>query len=247
MQVEVIDASNNPEETVCRAARNDYSSGYGGDKEFAAVMDGIDGETLTDKKRHLIQDTLLKHGHFGPLEHVQITFHVKGVSRSLMAQLTRHRWATFDVQSMRYVKFDEMSPEPGEGVVAIPELGNAEVQGRNAKMPDDMDDDEIISTREHVYERAVQSAFAEYERLLDVGVAPENARMVLPIGTKVNIMFTVNLRTLLHIADMRASGAEQWEIRELTTMILGEAKDWAPLTLEYYLEEMKGRKNRLAP
>lgn len=247
MRVEVINATENPEETVCRAARNDYSSEYGGDKPFAEVMRGIDGETVEDKKRNLIQETLLKHGHFGPLEHVQITFHVEGVSRSLMAQLTRHRHATYDVQSMRYVSFDEMNLAAGQGVIAIPELGNAEVQGRNAELPEDMSDDEIIKGRERVYQRAVENAGKAYEQLLNLGVAPENARMVLPIGTKVNIVFSVNLRMLLHIADLRAAGDAQWEIREMTEAVLDLASDWAPITMDYYQEELKGRKNRLAP
>ena len=247
MEVELLNATPHPEETVCRAARNDYMSEYGGDKPFDEVMAGIDGETIEDKKRNLIQNTLLKHGHYGPLEHVQATFHVKGVSRSLMAQLTRHRPATFDVQSMRYVTFDDIQPAPGQGVITIPELGNAEIHGRNAELPEDMSDDEIITGRERVYDRAIKNAVNAYEDLLNLGAAPENARMVLPIGTKVNIVFSVNLRMLLHIADMRAEANAQWEIRRLTETVLDKAAEWCPLTLDYYRSEMKGRKNRLAP
>lgn len=250
MHVEVIDATTDPEQTICRAARNDYMSEYGANKPFAQLMDGIDGDSLSDKMDTLIGD-LLKHGHYGPFEHPQITFHVEGVSRSLMAQLTRHRHATFDVQSMRYVEFDDVTPEPGEGFVAIPELNNAEIHGRNAEFHDDvaeeLTDEEIALDRDQVYFQALEDAVSAYRDLLALGVAPENARMVLPIGTTVNIVFSLNARMLMHVADLRAAGDAQWEIREMTEMVLDEAEDWCPRTFNYYREHLQGRKNRLAP
>jgi thymidylate synthase (FAD) len=225
-------------------------SGYGAELLFAEVMAGIEGETMADKKRELIED-LLRHGHYGPFEHVQATFHIGGVSRSLMAQLTRHRWATFDVQSMRYVNFDELNPEPGEGVVAIPELGNAQVQGRNAEfaehIKEEMPEDEIAFNRTRIYREAMGDALEAYKQLIELGTAPENARMVLPMGTKVNIVFSVNARTLMHIADMRAEADAQWEIRNMTNEVLELAKEWCPNIFDYYTREMQGRKNRLAP
>ena len=95
MDVQLLEATPDPERVICRAARNDYMSEYGADLPFEEVMDGIPGDTIEDKKQTLICDRLMKHGHYGPLEHPQATFHVEGVSRSLMAQLTRHRHATF--------------------------------------------------------------------------------------------------------------------------------------------------------
>jgi thymidylate synthase (FAD) len=151
---------------------------------------------------------------------------------------------------MRYVSFDEVTPEPGQAVVTIPELGNAGIHGRNVELSDEFEDysDEAISKeRDRVYQEAVADSFERYQKLIKLGVAPENARMVLPIGTKVNMVMSVNARMLMHIADMRASGEAQWEIREMTESILDKAKDWCPITFEYYEEKMKNRKNRLAP
>jgi len=250
MQVELLNATPHPEETICRAARNDYMSEYGGDLPFYRVMEPIEGDTVEDKKRNLIE-RLLDHGHFGPFEHVQATFYVKGVSRALMAQITRHRPATFDVQSMRYVDFSDLMPEPGEGFVIIPELGNAELHGRNAEFADyvseNYSDEEIVAERERLYCQALEESIAKYNDLLALGVAPENARKVLPIGTKVNIVFSMNARTLMHVADMRAAGDAQWEIREMTEAVLDQAAEWCPHTFDYYERELKGRKNRLAP
>jgi thymidylate synthase (FAD) len=76
---------------------------------------------------------------------------------------------------------------------------------------------------------------------------PEDARFVLPIGTEVNMVVSMNARMLMHVADMRAAADAQWEIREMTEGILELAKEWCPNTFEYYEETMKNRKNRLAP
>lgn len=267
MEVSIVEAPKNPERVICRAARNDYSKDGTIGRSFREIMspigcetaggDDIDETSFSDddkmlraKKRKLIR-RLLQHGHFGPFEHPQATFAVEGVSRSLMAQLTRHRHVTFDVQSMRYVDFEDVQAKAGEGVVAIPELEDPGICGRNAEFEDWIsnayDDDQVIKERKDRYNEAIEKCFEEYAKLLELGVAPENARNILPIGTKVNIVFSLNVRMLMHVADMRASGEAQWEIREMTNEVLRLAEDWCPITFKYYDEELKNRKNRLAP
>ncbi len=248
MKVELLNATENPDRTICKGARNDYMENFVGDLKFEEIMENIEGESIEDKQETLITH-LLKHGHFGPFEHVSATFGVKGISRSCMAQITRHRHASFDVQSMRYVSFEDTEPEVGTAVVEIPEYGNAEIHGRNAEFSDDIIDDEeyIKDQRENIYNEAIKNSFDSYNELVKLGVAPENARMVLPIGTKINMVFTVNARMLMHIADMRAAADAQWEVREMTEEILNLAQEWAPITFKLYEEKLKGRKNRLAP
>lgn len=250
MEVEVLEETPNPEKVICSSARNDYLGEWIGDLSFKDRMKSIEGESIEEKKETLIGH-LLDHGHFGPFEHPQITFMVKGVSRSLMAQITRHRHVSFDIQSMRYVSFEEADPEPGEAVITIPEFETVKPAGRNVEFDDEyrdqMTDDQILDSRKAIYKEAIQNSFRSYKELLKLGVAPENARMVLPIGSKVNMVFSLNARMLMHIADMRASGEAQWEIREMTEEVLDLAEEWCPITFEYYEENLKGRKNRLAP
>lgn len=250
MEVELLNATPEPEKTLCLAARNDYLEEWIGDMAFEEAMNAIDGDDTGVKMETLIGH-LMEHGHFGPFEHVQATFAVKGISRSCMAQITRHRHASFDIQSMRYVNFSDMSPEPGEGVVAIPELETATPAGRNTDMDDlyadSYTDEQLLEARRDEYKHALEEAFASYRNLVDMGVAPENARMVLPIGTKVNMVVSLNARMLMHVGDIRASGEAQWEIRDMTEGILELAEDWCPKTFAYYNENLKGRKNRLAP
>jgi thymidylate synthase (FAD) len=247
MQVELLEATSDPERVVCTAARNDYMSDFVGERSFEEVMAGIDGDTLEDKQRTLIAH-LLNHGHFGPFEHPQATFAVKGISRSCMAQITRHRHVSFDVQSMRYVSFDEVDPadvEAGEMVVTPPSATDPDWIGRNQKTGSV--DEETVRERERVFRESVRSSVEEYQELLDLGMPPEDARFVLPIGTEVNMVMSMNVRMLMHVADMRAAADAQWEIRQLTEDVLDIAEQWCPVTFEHYNEHMRNRKNRLAP
>jgi thymidylate synthase (FAD) len=247
MEVRLLEATPDPEELVCRAARNDYMTEFNADLPFEEVMAGIDGDTVEEKQRTLI-GRLLDHGHFGPFEHPQATFAVKGVSRSCMAQITRHRHASFDVQSMRYVSFDDVDPadvEEGALVVTPPSATDPEWVGRNQR--GGAVDEETIARREEVFRSSVRESVEAYQELLDSGMPPEDARFVLPIGTGVNIVMSMNARMLMHVADMRAAADSQWEIRNMTTSILELAEEWCPITFEHYREHLQGRKNRLAP
>lgn len=247
MDVRLLEATQCPERTICAAARNDYSPEFIGDQQFERTMEAIEGETLEEKKQTLISH-LLDHGHFGPFEHPQATFAIEGVSRSCMAQLTRHRHVSFDVQSMRYVSFDEVDPRDvwsGEMVVFPPAVTDKSWVGRNQKTADI--DDATFERRKEVFRTSVMNSVKSYQELLDTGMAPEDARFVLPIGTEVNIVMSLNARMLMHVADMRAAADAQWEIRDLTEQVLDLASEWCPITFEHYNEHMKGRKNRLAP
>ncbi|WP_231189207.1 FAD-dependent thymidylate synthase [Haladaptatus sp. DYF46] len=247
MNVQLLEATENPEELICRGARNDYMSEFNADLSFEETMASIEGETIEEKKRTLIAH-LLQHGHYGPFEHPSATFAVKGMSRACMAQLTRHRHVSFDVQSMRYVAFDDVDPadvEAGAMVVTPPSATDANWIGRNQK--GGTVDEEIVAKREELFLQSVRGSVEDYQELLDLGMPPEDARFVLPIGTKVNLVMTLNVRMLMHVADMRAAADSQWEIRELTEEVLAKAAEWCPLTFAYYEEKMQGRKNRLAP
>jgi len=165
-----------------------------------------------------------------------------------MAQITRHRHVSFDVQSMRYVAFDDVDPEDvreGEMVVVPPSATDPDWVGRNQSKGDVSEEE--VEQRAEIFRDSVASAVESYQELLDLGMPPEDARFVLPIGTKVNMVMSMNARMLMHVADMRAAADAQWEIRGLTEDLLEIAADWCPITFDYYGREMKNRKNRLAP
>lgn len=257
MRVKVEEATENPENLVLRCARNDYKSNWVGDATDEELIREIqkEGESLEEAKERFIIRTLIKKGHYGPFEHPQITFAIEGVSRSLMAQITRHRVGiTFDIQSQRYVDFSDNDVEE---LIKTPQsildvnAGNRDPDRKeNEEIMEEWgidDEEELQEIRELYYNDAIQQAVSAYNSLRDLGVPPEDARFALPIGSKVNITTSMTARTLLHIADMRAQPEAQWEIDELTKKMLDLAEEWMPITFDYYRSEMIHRKNRLAP
>ena len=83
-----------PEHTVAAAAKLCYSS-----SDINSLNDN-----LTDEKAASFVEMLSEIGHESPIEHASFTFGIEGVSRSLLAQITRHRMASFSVKSQRYVR-----------------------------------------------------------------------------------------------------------------------------------------------
>ncbi|REJ36815.1 MAG: hypothetical protein DIU84_05375 [Bacillota bacterium] len=83
-------------------------------------------------------------------------------------------------------------------------------------------------------------------RVLGAGRPAEDARLSLPLGTRINLVMSVNARSLMHILDMRLPPNAQWEIRELCGALLDLAEMWMPATFRWYRENRAG-KHLLAP
>ena len=94
MKVTLITHTPEPERIIAAAAKLCYS-----DSSCSELMEGLDNE-----KTASFVNMLSNIGHESPVEHVSFTFGIEGVSRTLLAQITRHRLASFSVQSQRYVK-----------------------------------------------------------------------------------------------------------------------------------------------
>lgn len=231
MKVEIINATSNAEELVCRCARGDYSSEWvGKERPFEEIMQPVEGDSIEEKKQTLLKH-LMRSGHFGPYEHPQATFAVEGVSRACMAQITRHRHASFDVMSLRYVELEDVADL--ETRFTYPESFTAEeVVSREGVESVSLSKEERTEIANDVYTRCMDA----YTSLVDAGVPKEDARMLLPIGTKVNMTFSMNARSLMHLLDMRLKADAQWEVRELSEQLLEEALVWMPLTFEKYQE-----------
>ena len=99
MNVKLIAHTPEPEKLVAAAAKLCYSPAT-----IDTILDG-----LTEEKTEAFLGRLASYGHMTPIEHASFTFAIEGVSRSLLAQITRHRLASFSVQSQRYVKENNFS------------------------------------------------------------------------------------------------------------------------------------------
>lgn len=194
MNVELLQYPENPERAVATAARLCYAPV--GAKELM--------ETMPPERIQSVLSTIMKSGHFSTLEHVSYTFAVDGVSRALTHQLVRHRLASFNQQSQRYVKF---------------------TKGVETVKPYTVEDDEEASK---VFDEAIEAVIEGYQKLLEMGIPAEDARYLLPNAAETKIVITMNIRELLHFFSLRCCNRAQWEIRELAHKMLELVKPTAP-------------------
>lgn len=176
------------------------------------------GQTASDNEGGTEADRLFRHitrsGHTSTLEHLTYTFAIEGVSRALLAQLTRHRHLSFSVQSQRYVRFGSADKSGGFGYVTPASVENAVNTG------DVFVEGSTAADFYHAFMRDVQEA---YDALRAAGVPAEDARMVLPQAATCNLVMTGNLRTLLDFyAKRRPGNGSQAEIAELSERIRAE-------------------------
>lgn len=142
-------------------------------------------------------------GHESILEHVSFTFEITGVSRALLAQITRHRIASFSVQSQRYVDMGEMP----------------------VVKPQTIQEDEELSED---YDLLMQAIRDFYSRAVERGIPKEDARYITPQAACTSFLVTMNARELRHFFALRCCERAQWEIRELANQMLALCKNAAP-------------------
>ena len=146
---------------------------------------------------------LIKRGHESVLEHVSLTFHII-CDRAVMAELTRHRLASFTVESTRYVKYKELE------VIEPPDWqGDKDYWGILCERIED-----------------------EYQTATSFNTPPEIARAVLPLCLKTELYMTANLREWRWILKQRTSKAAHPQMREVANQILAVLKDKLPVIVE---------------
>nr|EGQ40744.1 MAG: thymidylate synthase, flavin-dependent [Candidatus Nanosalinarum sp. J07AB56] len=249
MKVELLDYTDKPEKTVAMAARNDYSDDWVADVGYEAAMEPIDfdqgdyewvednlaepswddARTELEAKKKSLLEQLLDREHYGVFEHPSASFAINDVSRSLMAQLTRHRHMSFDVQSQRYVDFEDKD-------IVVPETlrDSDEHLSRDAGLVD-LDEDVRQEYRQR-YDELMDDLTEFYGDAVEDGVPKEDARFALPIGSPVNIVASGNLRSLMHVMNIRGKANAQWEVRELADEMNDELHEVAPITANYFEE-----------
>lgn len=188
-----------PEETIALAAKLCYSKSTISDLK----------EKISQKDQSDFIRKLMDMGHESVLEHVSFTFGVEGVSRVLLAQLTRHRIASFSVQSQRYVSY-----ENGFGYI-IPDSITA------------LGEESVNRFREQM--NTLEKWYTEWQKLLGKGEkSNEDARFVLPNACETRIILTMNVRELRHFFSLRMCSRAQWEIRKMAEEMFRLCFETAP-------------------
>lgn len=135
-----------------------------------------------------------KAGHMSVFEHATATLQIEGISRACLAQLTRHRIASYSVTSQRYCEVGG-----GDWCVIPPGIVGTDAESR--------------------YRAQASDAMWSYQAAIDEGAKPEDARYLLPEATKTSLVMTINARSLQNLFTLRLDAHAQWEIRELAVTI----------------------------
>ena len=204
MKVSLIAHTVLPEKLVAASAKLCYSA-----SGVDTLMEG-----LTDEKTAAFVDMLSEIGHESPIEHASFTFGIEGVSRALLAQLTRHRMASYSVQSQRYVTANQFEYVLPPEIAAIPEAAE---EYRRAMAEDQAHYDSlaaILKEKHLAANLAVGMPEKEAARAAEKQ-AIEDARFVLPNACATKIVMTMNARSLHNFFRHRCCNRAQWEIRAL--------------------------------
>lgn len=191
---------------IYTAARTCYSSE---DQEY------IFNQSLSMPKEEMLKTIkhCLNSGHSSVVEHQQLTFYISGVSRALTHQLVRKRIASYSQMSQRYCK---LKPEEQLEYVVPFTIQKSD-------------------TTLKIYGDLMNTAKETYQKLVDAGVPAEDARYVLPNATATNITVSLNIRSLINLAEERLCVCSQWEIRNLVRHMCNLVIEKLPF-LEPYLQ-----------
>lgn len=157
-----------------------------------------------------------KTGHMSVFEHAYFTFHVSGISRACLAQLTRHRHFSFSVRSQRYCD------ESTIGCIIPP------------------------TVTEEQYDILMQSysdSIDKYAFLTSSGMAKEDARMVLPNGAPTELYMSMNARALIEASHLRLCNRAQDEIRTMFGKMKKEVEQVSPEIAEMMVPKCELNKN----
>ncbi len=217
LKVRLLACTPEPEKLVAAAAKFCYSKS-GVDE----IWDGLDEAGVTS-----YVEMISELGHASVTEHASFTFGIEGVSRSLLAELTRHRIASYSVKSQRYVR------EAMFEYVVPPQIAQNEEAAREftAAMEEDQRHYDRIRAllQEQHKARLMAEGLEEKEAISKAGkLANEDARFVLPNACTTKILLTMNCRSLFHFFELRCCNRAQWEIRALALEMLRQVLQKAP-------------------
>lgn len=167
---------------------------------------------------------LVSEGHHSTLEHCGLTFRFEA-PLFVLGQFVRHRHISPNVQSGRYTKFEPVFylPSPERPLV------NVGTSARPELVPSG--DDEVDMNSRIRQSQSAEDAYFYYQQLLDLGVANEVARNVLPQSTYTSWYASANLRAWLHFLGLRngSFGHPQYEIADLAEQVEEHFEEHFPL------------------
>ncbi len=161
-----------------------------------------------DKALNLIKK-VISSGHFSTIEHVQVSYAISGISRACSHQLVRHRHMSFSQKSQRYVK----EKDQFDYIVPASIANNDDLAAK--------------------YDEFMKNTTKLYLEMTENGIPAEDARFILPNATATSMVASLNLRELIHLANLRLCTRAQAEIRILVKMMCDELVNTEPWLKDY--------------
>lgn len=189
-------------------------------------------ELSTEERDKKLINYLMEHKHHSPFEHQVFTFHIK-TPIFIARQWMRHRIGSYNEISRRYTtKFAEEFYIPDHIRIQDTENKQGSIPTEDKHM-----ENKAIGIIKYTYDYL----FETYNKLLEMGVAREMARMILPVGQYTQFYWTVNTRSLMNFLNLRADSHAQWEIQQYAISLAKIFKDKLPWTYEAFIKfEYKG-------
>jgi thymidylate synthase (FAD) len=235
--IQVLSQTPNPQQVIYAAMHQDYAEAFVWDDRAQFPDEPKAGELVI---RNLLGGN---RGHFGPLEHPQIVLNVGWFPHSCMQQIRTHRvGVSFDVQSFRYT---------GTRILAVAE-GETEVEEVFYLRPLGFYTDRQGKKYEYLPEQREEDiawclAGAKlYKTRIDQGFAEEHARSLIPFDVRQHWVMSANVRSVMHLLDLRAKGDAQLEAQQMCELIWPHFEAWVPAIAEWY-HKQRWAKARLSP
>lgn len=235
--VEVLSQTPNPQQVIYAAMHQDYSESF--------VWDDRDRFPDETKAGELVVKYLLagNRGHYGPLEHPQIVLNCGWFPHSTMQQIRTHRVGiSFDVQSFRYT---------GSRITDVVE-GKRDVEEVFYLRPVGFYTDRQGKKYEYTPQQRQEDlewcldACQRYQLRIQQGFSEEHARGLIPFDVRQHWVMSANVRSLMHLLDLRWKADAQLEAQKLCEAIWGKFEAWVPQVAEWY-ETNRAKKARLSP
>lgn len=200
----------------------------GGDARIVQTARVSYGEgTKTIRQDAGLIDYLLRHEHTSPFEHVIFEFHCK-MPIFVARQWIRHRTARLNEISGRYSVMKDEFYLPPRDQISLQSIDNK--QGRNKEsVPVELQDKVL-----ELLQKDQSASFANYEELLNDGIARELARINLPLSMYTEWYWQMDLKNMLHFLKLRMDSHAQWEIQEYARAIGKIVKAVCPLAYESF-------------
>lgn len=174
---------------------------------YMARVSNPSNQSNTKTSARLIK-YLIDHHHWSPFEMVNMCVEIE-TTRSIAAQILRHRSFSFQEFSQRYAEVTEFP--------LVPELRRQDTKNRQNSI-DDLDL-HMTSTLRSEIEEHFNDTLDLYDRLLAYGVAKECAREVLPLATPTRLYMNGSIRSWIHYCDLRTSNGTQKEHALIATQV----------------------------